>query len=79
MLFRDRQLVAAAYRLWLIHESKEIEPKEYQIEDCPESFLVFLQSKGWLKEDEILKFSNQFHIYGSTASGMKTKEPKKGR
>lgn len=59
VLFRDRQFVAAAYRLWLIHESNKIEPKEYQIEDCPESFLCFLQSMGWLKEDEILKFTRR--------------------
>ena len=59
MLFRDRKIVAIAYHGWLIHESNKIEPKDYQIEDCPESFLVFLQSMGWLREDEIMKFTRR--------------------
>ena len=59
MLFYDRKVVAMAYTAWLIHENNKIEPKDYQIEDCPESFLCFLQSKGWLKEDEILKFTRR--------------------
>lgn len=59
MLFYDRKVVAMAYTAWLIHESNNIEPADYQITDCPESFLAFLQSKGWLKEDEILKFTRK--------------------
>lgn len=59
MLFYDRKVVAIAYEAWLIHESNNIEPKDYQIVDCPESFLLFLQSKDWLKEDEILKFTRK--------------------
>lgn len=59
MLFYDRKVVAMAYQAWLIHESKNIEPANYEIEDCPESFLCFLQTKGWLKEDKIIEFTRK--------------------
>lgn len=59
MLFYDRKVVAIAYQAWLIHESNNIEPTDYVVEDCPESFMVFLQINGWLKEDEILKFTRK--------------------
>lgn len=59
MLFYDRKVVAMAYQAWLIHESNNIEPTDCEIEDCPESFLCFLQIKGWLKEDEIVKFTRR--------------------
>ena len=52
MLFYDRKVVAIAYQAWIIHES-------IKIEDCPESFLAFLQTMGWLNEDEILKFTRR--------------------
>ena len=52
MLFRDRVKIANEYRLWLVAER---EGDKFIIEDCPESFLAFLQTKGYLKEDKILK------------------------
>lgn len=55
MLFYDRKVVAMMYQAWLIHESNNIDPADYQIEDCPESFLAFLQTKGYLNEEKILK------------------------
>lgn len=52
MLFRDRVKITNEYRLWLIAER---EGDKFIIEDCPESFLVFLQTKGYLNEERILK------------------------
>lgn len=52
MLFRDRVKIANEYRLWLIAERED---DKFIVEDCPESFLVFLQIKGYLNEEKILK------------------------
>ena len=50
MLFRDRVKIANEYRLWLVAERED---DRFIVEDCPESFLAFLQTKGYLKEDKI--------------------------
>lgn len=52
MLFRDRVKIANEYRLWLIAERED---DKFIVEDCPESFLAFLQIKGYLNEERILK------------------------
>lgn len=52
MLFRDRVKIANEYRLWLIAERED---DKFTVEDCPESFLAFLQTKGYLNEERILK------------------------
>lgn len=52
MLFRDRVKIANEYRLWLIAERED---DKFIVEDCPESFLAFLQMKGYLNEEKILK------------------------
>lgn len=52
MLFRDRVKIANEYRLWLIAERED---DKFIVEDCPESFLAFLQMKGYLNEERILK------------------------
>lgn len=52
MLFRDRVKIANEYRLWLIAERED---DKFIVEDCPESFLAFLQIKGYLNEEKILK------------------------
>lgn len=49
MLFTERQKIILKYRKWLIEER---EKNDFQIKDCPETFLVFLASKGYLKEKE---------------------------
>lgn len=54
MLFSDRVKIKNEYDKWL---NQEMENNQYIINDCPETFLVFLQIKGWLKEDDILKFT----------------------
>ena len=52
LLFSDRVKIRAMYNKWL---DKEMENNQYIINDCPETFMAFLQCKGWLNVDEILK------------------------
>ena len=52
LLFSDRVKIRAMYDKWL---DQEMENNQYIINDCPETFIAFLQTKGWLKEDDILK------------------------
>ena len=52
VLFSERVKIRKAYDKWL---DKEMEDNQYIINDCPETFLAFLQFRGWLNEDKILK------------------------
>lgn len=62
MLFYDRKIISNEYRRWLFEESEKIEPSNYEIEDCPESFMVFLQTKGFLNEESIIEYTRRKRV-----------------
>lgn len=54
--FSKRLALLAQYREWLEKKSAELGEPGKSVRDCPESFLVFLDTNGLLDEITVLSF-----------------------
>lgn len=52
MRYSDRIKIIIKYRDWLVEQN---EKNNFNIKDCPETFLVFLETIGYLKEGEYME------------------------
>lgn len=49
MRYSERMMIVMRYRNWLMEEWAK---NRVEIKDCPETFLVFLETIGYLKEGD---------------------------
>lgn len=54
--FGKRMALMARYREWLEKKSAELGEPGKSVRDCPESFLVFLDTNGLIDADVVLNF-----------------------